>query len=257
MNAQMVAMRLVAAPLPTATRGAPERRLDQSAAENAGGDRIEAGIAAAERLSSPRPATPNRPAPVVAGPRRCAGGIALATTQAAAAAIRAGLHQIRTVDGRAIRFPSQNLAAIESRAPGRPGQSHTLTRHVGETLADDLSRLEHHPLLRAAGGYTDAGTAQLATDRTIANPANQSAIGAFLADPGRLRTALARVDVGAVVGTSAMRDTTGTVAPGLIPGRTATVVLIKDPTFPEGYRVLTSYPDTRGAEVDANGGRIA
>ena len=38
-------------------------------------------------------------------------------------------------------------------------------------------------------------------------------------------------------------------------GRTATVVLIKDATFPEGYRVLTTYPDTRPAEVDARGNR--
>jgi hypothetical protein len=31
--------------------------------------------------------------------------------------------------------------------------------------------------------------------------------------------------------------------------------LIKDRTFPEGYRVLTTYPDTRSAEVDARGSR--
>jgi hypothetical protein len=185
------------------------------------------------------------------------GGIALITTPAAAAAIRSGSHQIRTVDGRQLRYPSQQLGAVESTAPGRPGQSHTLARHVGESLADDVDRLERHPQLRAAGGYDDAASAQLATDRTIANPANQAAIGAFLADPGRLRAALARVDVGEVIGTSATRAGIETGAPALVPGRTATVVLIKDPTFPEGYRVLTSYPDTRSAEVDPQGVPIA
>ena len=86
--------------------------------------------------------------------------------------------------------------------------------------------------------------------------ANQRAIGAFLADPGRLKTALARVDLGTTVGTSTTRADLDAGRPSLIPGRTATVVLIKDRSFPEGYRVLTTYPDTRPPEVDARGGTL-
>jgi hypothetical protein len=181
--------------------------------------------------------------------------VTLRTSPAAAARIAAGLHQIRTVDGVPLAYPSQDLRAIESADPHHHGQTHGLTEHVGNDLAADVRRLQAEPQIRAAGGYTDEASAQLATDRTIANPANQHAIAAFLADPERLKTALARVDTGRTVGTTATRADLDAGQPVLIPGRTATVVLIKDRTFPEGYRVLTTYPDTRPAEVDAAGSR--
>jgi hypothetical protein len=181
--------------------------------------------------------------------------VALRTTPQAAARIAAGLHQVRTVDGSPLAYPSQDLSAIESADPHHHGQTHGLTEHVGNDLGADVRRLEAEPQIRAAGGYTDEASAQLATDRTIANPANQRAIGAFLADPERLKTALERVDAGRTVGTTATRADLDAGRPALIPGRTATVVLIKDRTFPEGYRVLTTYPDTRPPEVDARGRR--
>ena len=183
------------------------------------------------------------------------GSVALETTPQAAARIAAGLHQVRNVDGVALTYPSQDLRAIESADPRKHGQTHGLTEHVGNDLAANIRRLEAQPLIRAAGGYTDEARAQLATDRTIANPANQRAIGAFLADPERLKTVLERVDLGATVGTTTTRADLDAGRPALIPGRTATVVLIKDRSFPEGYRVLTTYPDTRPAEVDARGNR--
>ena len=124
---------------------------------------------------------------------------------------------------------------------------------MGDDLAANVRRLEAQPQIRAAGGYATEALAQLATDRTIANPANQRAVGAFLQDPERLKIALARVDVGQTVGTTTTRADLDAGRPVLVPGRTATVVLIKDATFPEGYRVLTTYPDTRPAEVDARG----
>jgi hypothetical protein len=198
------------------------------------------------------PLTP--PGPIVrhapAGP-----AVALRTSPQAAARIAAGLHQVHTVDGRSLAYPSQDLRAIESTDPHHHGQTHGLTEHVGNDLAADVRRLEAEPHIRAAGGYTDEASAQLATDRTIANPANQRAVAAFLADPERLKTALERVDTGRTVGTTATRAELDAGRHVLIPGRTATVVLIKDRTFPEGYRVLTTYPDTRPAEVDAAGSR--
>jgi len=192
-----------------------------------------------------------------APPEPAGAGVPLVTSAAAAAAIAAGAHQIRVVDGRTLAYPSQNLGAIESLAPDRPGQTHALERHIGTTLADNVARLTASPLLHAAGSYTSLADAQFATDETIANPANQTAIAAFLADPGRLKTALLRVDLGRDVGASTLQRDVAAGTPTLVPGTTATVVLIKDPTFPEGYRVLTTYPDTRRPEFDARGTPLA
>ncbi len=206
---------------------------------------------------APRPAAAGLlvPAPAIVRHTGVGGSVTLRTTPAAAARIAAGLHQVRTVDGVALTYPSQDLRAIESADPHRHGQTHGLTEHVGNDLAANVRRLQAQPLIRAAGGYTDGALAQRATDRTIANPANQRAIGAFLADPERLKTALERVDLGGTVGTTTTRADLDAGRPVLIPGRTATVVLIKDASFPEGYRVLTTYPDTRPAEVDTRGNR--
>jgi CDI toxin RNase A-like protein len=195
------------------------------------------------------------PAPGIVRHSACGATVTLKTTPQAAERIAAGLHQIATVDGTRLAYPSQNLDAIESADPLEHGQTHGLTEHVGNDLAANVRRLEAQPQIRAAGGYTDKASAQFATDHTIANPANQRAIGAFLADPERLKTALARVDLGATVGTTTTRDDLDAGHPALIAGRTATVVLIKDATFPEGYRILTTYPDTRSSEVDARGKR--
>ncbi len=182
--------------------------------------------------------------------------VALKPAPGEAGRIAAGLDQIRVVDGAALAYPSQDLRAIESAAPRQPGQTHALTEHVGNDLTANVRRLESQPSIRAAGGYFDEARAQFATNRTIANPANQRAIGTFLNDPGRLKLALERVDLGATIGTTTTRSDLNAGHPSLLPGRTATVVLIKDATFAEGYRVLTSYPDTRPPEVDAGGGAI-
>jgi len=184
-------------------------------------------------------------------------GVVLATGPQQAAAIAAGAHQVRTVDGRRLTYPSQDLTRIESAHPDEPGQTHALARHVGTTLADNVARLSAAPLLHAAGSYTSLADAQYATDETIANPENQREIGAFLADDGRLKFALARVDLGRSVGTSTLQRDVAAGHPTLIPGTTATVVIIKDPSFPEGYRVLTTYPELRPPEVDARGHRLA
>lgn len=180
-------------------------------------------------------------------------GVVLATTPREAAAIRSGAAQVRTVDGTALRYPSQDLVQIESTRPFQPGQTHDLTRHVGKTLVDDLARLAREPQIRAAGAYDTIASAQLATNRTIANPANQGRIGTFLADAGTEKIALERVDVGQSVGASVLRTDADAGHAHLIPSSDATVVLIKDPSFPEGYRVLTSFPDTRAPQVDARG----
>lgn len=221
------------------------------------GDAVTPGATVPDHIAPPRisPAVlPPVPPPVArhvpAGP-----SVALKTSPDAAARIAAGREQVGTVDGVPLAYPSQDLRGIESADPLEHGQTHGLTEHVGNDLAANVRRLEAQPQIRAAGGYTTEPLAQLATDRTIANPANQRAIAAFLADPERVKTALERVDVGRPVGSTTTRADLDAGRPALIPGRTATVVLIKDRTFPEGYRVLTTYPDTRPPEVDARGNR--
>ena len=180
-------------------------------------------------------------------------GVVLDTSAAAEAAIQRGEQQVRVVDGVTLRYPSQNLSAIESSHPAEPGQTHDLARHIGTSLASNIARLQREPLIRAAGGYYDLAHAQRATDRTIANPANQARIGAFLATGACEKIALERIDVREVAGASTLRSDLDAGHPALVPGRTATVILIRDPSFPEGYRVLTTFPDTRPPQVDAAG----
>lgn len=184
---------------------------------------------------------------------RASDGVVLETTPAAAAVIRRGEEQVRVVDGVRLRYPSQALPAIESTHPDEPGQTHGIARHVGTDLAANVARLQHDPFIRAAGGFYDLAHAQRATDRTIANPANQADIAAFLAAHDREKIALERVDLREDDGASTLRSDLDAGRPALIPGHTATVVLIRDPSFPEGYRVLTTFPDTRPPQVDASG----
>lgn len=178
-------------------------------------------------------------------------GVALRTTPQLAAAIRAGAHQIRTIDGQRLAYPSQDLREIESSAPSLAGQSHALDRHVAQTLAENVARLRAEPWIRAAGSYDSIALAQHAVDETIAQPVNQRLIGRFLADPQRLKVELERVGLGERVGTTTTRADLARGRPALIPDRSADVILIKDRTFPEGYRVLTTFPDPRPPQVGA------
>ncbi|GAC1492978.1 MAG: hypothetical protein NVS2B8_10770 [Vulcanimicrobiaceae bacterium] len=181
-------------------------------------------------------------------------GTHLITTLAAARAIARGEHQVDVVADVRLAYPSQHLADIESANPSAPGQTHVIARHIGSDLAANVARLRAEPHVRAAGSYTDLATAQFATDATIANVANQRFLADFLGDGMRSRDVLYRVDLGRTVGTNTLRRDLDAGAPRLVPSSSATVVVVKDDSFPEGYRVLTSYPEaTRGAQVDASG----
>jgi hypothetical protein len=176
-------------------------------------------------------------------------GVALQTSPALAAAIHAGAHQIRVVDGQRLIYPSQDLREIESSAPERHGQTHVLSRHLGQTLSENVARLRAQPWISAAGSFDTVAVAQHAVDETIANPVNQRMIGRFLANPRELKVDLERVALGERVGTSTTRNDLVHGHPTLVPDASADVVLIKDPTFPEGYRVLTSFPDARPPQL--------
>lgn len=181
-------------------------------------------------------------------------GNLLVTTPQLAAQIARGEHQIDDVAGKHLDFPSQDINLIESTSPQKPGQTHIVAKHLGTNLDDNVARLEREPKIHAAGGFIDEPSAQFAIDETIANPANQKALQRFLNDASVEKQALFRVDLGRVVGASTLRKDLDAGHPALVPTTTATVVVIKDPSFPEGYRVLTSYPEgVRRAEVDVLG----
>jgi hypothetical protein len=183
-------------------------------------------------------------------------GNLLLTTPQLAAQIARGEHQIDDVAGKHLDFPSQDIKLIESTSPQKPGQTHIVAKHLGTNLEDNVARLQREPKIHAAGGFIDEPSAQFAIDDTIANPANQKALQRFLDDASVEKQALFRVDLGRVVGESTLRKDLDAGHPALVPTTTATVVVIKDPSFPEGYRVLTSYPEAvRPAEVDSLGQR--
>ncbi len=169
-------------------------------------------------------------------------GKRLITTPELAAKIARGEHQIDEVAGKHIDFPSQNINLIESTSPHARGQTHIQAKHLGTDLQGNIERLRSEPHISAAGSYESSESAQFAIDATIANPVNQSRIAAFLENPLIPVTDLRRVDLGRTIGTSTLRRDLDAGRPSLIPSRTANVVIIKDPSFPEGYRVLTSYP---------------
>ncbi len=158
------------------------------------------------------------------------------------------------VDGRILSEPSQELDKIESAAPCERGQTHVTVRHEAQTLETDIARLKAEPHIPAAGGFRSDDDAQYAVNETIANPANQRFIASFLQDPSRVKDALLRVDLGRPVGDDVLRSDLDAGQAQLRPSTTAEVVVIKDPSFPEKYRVLTAYPDARARpQVDAAG----
>jgi hypothetical protein len=232
-------------PVPPAACAEPPAAADRTARRAAEVPDLRAALGAFGRNASPR----------VPGFGRA--GSVLAATPAQAAAIRVGAHQVRSVGGVALQFPSQNLATIESTNPYEHGQTHVLTKHVGQTLADDVARLRREPHITGAGGFTDEPSAQFAVDRTIANPASQRAIARFL--EGTATTIrLPRVALGRAVGSTVSRASLDAGAPAPEPATTANVVLIKDPSFPERYRILTAYPASpQPPDVDAAGAPFA
>lgn len=181
-------------------------------------------------------------------------GQTLITTPELSAKIARGEHQISEVQGRHIDYPSQDIRLIESTSPKVHGQTHIAAKHLGTDLAANIKRLVAEPHIRAAGSFTDESSAQFAIDVTIANAANQRLIEAFLNDASNSKTILKRVDLGRTVGSSTTRADLDAGKPTLYPARTANVVIIKDDSFPEGYRILTSYPVVEAkAQVDALG----
>lgn len=173
-------------------------------------------------------------------------------------AIAKGEHTIAEVDGKILAHPSQDLVKIEA-LEQKMGEPHTNVVHVAKNDSYVEARLQE-PLRRADGSviidkktgspkyspaastFTDARTAQQAVNTVIANPTNQQKIGNWLAKGGRNSLQL-NGNVGKVVGSGILRTDLLAGTPQHIVTSDVKVILKVDKTFPEGYKILTAFPD--------------
>jgi hypothetical protein len=112
---------------------------------------------------------------------------------------------------------------------------HLLDKHVGETYEDLATRLAKEPRIDAASSFTDRATAEKAVAETI--NANQAKITDWLAS-GRNTPLPISHTMSEPVGISVPRG-----VPVGIPASSVKVILVRDASFPDGYRILTGYPE--------------
>jgi WXG100 family type VII secretion target len=126
---------------------------------------------------------------------------------------------------------------IVTKADGSQTHQHTVERHVGKSDADLVTRSANVNQSKGSSTYTDLTTAERAVSEVMrANPDAVDAVKAL--GQGETLTVPARVS-----GESSGRH----VAQGASTATEtnhATVVLIRDASAPDGYRVLTSFPVT-------------
>ena len=122
--------------------------------------------------------------------------------------------------------PGGGLAAHEAAG------GHTIARHVGKTDAQLAARLAAEPHISKASTFIDRATAESAIAQTI--EANQAAITTWLGGSSNvLRITHSVPGAGRVLvrGAAAAIDVDN-----------VRVVLVRDPSLPTGYRILTAFP---------------
>ena len=175
-------------------------------------------------------------------------------------AIAKGEHTIAKVDGKTLAHPSQDLVKIEA-LEQKLGEPHTNVVHVAKNDSYLEARLQE-PLRRSDGSvvidhktgnprhrpvastFTDGRTAQEAVNNVIADPMNQRKIGDWLASGARNALPL-RGNFGKVVGSGIRRTDLLAGKPQHFATSEIKVVLKADENFPEGYKILTTYPDVK------------
>lgn len=166
---------------------------------------------------------------------------------AAAATIRSATTVVRFLRLRLARFRNVRLAGRSGEAGslslwwGQRGPgwhrahevkgSHTLARHVGKSADDLTGRLDAHPNLSFASSFDDVASAERIVGRALDN--NAGAIRDWLA--GALPKL--RIDdvTNGVTGVSVSQA-------GALSVSGVRVVLVRDAASPDGYRILTSFP---------------
>lgn len=112
--------------------------------------------------------------------------------------------------------------------------SHTLEKHVGKTSSDLRSRLQREPQRPAASSFYTQRNAEKAIERTLQT--QQDAVADWLASGRYKRPFVA--DLGYDVGRIMVRETDE-----ILMSTKVRVVLVRDSTMPDGWRVLTAYPE--------------
>ncbi len=129
------------------------------------------------------------------------------------------------------RLADGGLLAHESADAG-----HTIARHVGRTDEQLAQRLVDEPHLTRASTFTTIDDAERYTFANLG--AHRGEIAEFLAS-GAQRTEVT-LAFNHPIGHSRMRGAAGTVAAFTVVTR-----LTKDATMPNGYRIVTSFPDVQ------------
>ncbi|MCW1246610.1 RHS repeat protein, partial [Pseudomonas sp. SAICEU22] len=124
--------------------------------------------------------------------------------------------------------PGGGLAAHEARG------GHLIAKHVGRTDAQLAQRMEAEPNIPAASTFPNRATAESSAARGIA--ANEQKIEDFLNSP-QTKTTITHT-YAEPVGVNLLRD-----SDDYIPAYKALFVLKKDPGKPEGYFLLTGFPE--------------
>ncbi|CNF29584.1 Uncharacterised protein [Yersinia rohdei] len=123
--------------------------------------------------------------------------------------------------------PGGGLAAHEK------ASGHLIARHVGQNDAQLATRLLNDPKVRVASTFSDRAVAESAISNAIG--ANQSAIGSFM--KSNSNQIVIKYSSPTVIGSSMTRGSTSSQ-----PVSNVSVVIRKDPTMPDGYRIHTGYP---------------
>jgi hypothetical protein len=111
---------------------------------------------------------------------------------------------------------------------------HTIAEHVGKSKRELLDRLKADPRLPSTSSFSSYKTADKAVGKALKD--NDQAIKNWLAGKDK-GFRLTRVPADGKLGISVARDGTSKVA------KNVTVVLQRDASSPDGYRILTSYPE--------------
>ena len=111
---------------------------------------------------------------------------------------------------------------------------HTVARHVGRTDAELADRLAHDPVLKRASTFSSVAEAERYTYANLA--LHHDEISDFLSSPRKMVEMRQSFDHS--VGRTLLRDSDGSVDATDVVTR-----LEKDSTMPNGYRIVTSFPD--------------
>ncbi|SPB17149.1 hemagglutinin [Caballeronia novacaledonica] len=110
---------------------------------------------------------------------------------------------------------------------------HLLDKHVGKSEQDLATRLANDPKISGSSSFPDRATAENFVSQAL--DANKSTITDWLAgSSSRLRLDYSSSDP---TGISVAKGTSGAVDVN-----SARVILVRDPSMPTGYKILTGYP---------------